>query len=93
MHSFTVIILVCPFILLILPANFFDSGQSLCLSKSLLNLECLGCGITRAIQHLIHFEFKEAWILNKLAYVLLPVFIYLWIKEVIKVYSFFKIKH
>lgn len=92
-YSLTIIILICPLILLILPANFFDSGQSLCFSKSLLNMECMGCGLTRSIQHLIHFDFKEAWMLNKLAFVLTPIFIYLWIKEALKVYSFFKIKH
>jgi hypothetical protein len=63
-----------------LPASFFDHGQSLCLSVLLLNKECFGCGITRAIQHAIHFDFYTAWNYNKLVVIVAPVLFFLWLK-------------
>lgn len=73
--------------LIILPSNFFDSGQSICLSVLLLNRECYGCGMTRAIQHLIHFEFEMAYNYNKLSFVVFPLFVYLILKELLKLYK------
>ena len=77
-------------VLLILPATFFDSGQSICVSMLLFNKECYGCGMTRAIQHLIHFDFKSAYDYNKLSFIVFPMFVYLTLVEVRKIY--FKIK-
>lgn len=73
-----------PFLFLLLPANYFDKGESFCPSKRLLNIECLGCGITRAVQHLIHFQFKEAWHFNKLSFLLVPFFGYFWTSQTLK---------
>lgn len=73
-----------PFVLLILPANFFDSGESWCFSQVLLNEECPGCGITRGIQHAIHFNFKQAWEFNKLFVIVLPILVFIWIKTLIQ---------
>ena len=56
-----VVLLIVPLVLLILPADFFDNGQSLCLSQLLLEKECPGCGLTRGLQHLGHFDFQTAW--------------------------------
>ena len=33
--------------LFFLPADHFDSGQSMCASKWLFDIECLGCGIKK----------------------------------------------
>lgn len=67
-----------PFILLIMPANYFDDGQSICLSVLLLGQECYACGLTRATMHLIHFDFEIAYTLNKASFVLFPLLVYLW---------------
>jgi hypothetical protein len=67
--------------LLLLPADFFDQGQSICISVLLLDKECYGCGMTRAVQHLIHFDFNAAWQYNKLSFVVLPLFIGMFIWE------------
>ena len=71
-------------LLLYLPADHFDEGQSICLSVLLLDTECYACGMTRGIQHLIHFEFAEAWRFNKLSFVVLPLLIYLISSSIIK---------
>lgn len=73
-------------VLLILPATFFDQGQSICISMVLFKQECYGCGMTRAIQHLIHFDFSTAYNYNKLAFIVFPMFVFLILKEVKKLY-------
>ena len=69
-----------PLVLLILPATFFDDGPPMCLSVILLKTECLGCGMTRGIMHLIHFEFNEAAYYNVGSFVVFPVLAFLWAK-------------
>ena len=81
------IVLVAPLFFLFLPADYFDYGESLCPSKRLLDMECLGCGMTRATQHSIHLDFKTAWEYNKLFVVVVPAIIYYWAKYIY--YSFF----
>lgn len=64
--------LALPVFLLILPADWFDYGTSICPSRLLLDRDCPGCGLTRAVQHAIHFDFSAAWQFNKLIVVILP---------------------
>jgi hypothetical protein len=73
-------------VLLLLPADFFDTGQSLCISQLLLHKECLGCGITRAVHHFIHLEFQTAWNFNKLVVIVLPILIFIWGDQVYKTF-------
>lgn len=78
------ILVIIPIILLFLPADYFDEGQSICLSVLLANTECFGCGMTRAIMHLIHFEFDSAWSFNKISFIVLPLTVFVLISELIK---------
>ena len=70
-----------PFVLILLPADFFDKGQSICISVLLLDTECYGCGMTRAIQHLIHLDFSAAAEFNKLSFIVFPMLSFLWVVE------------
>lgn len=79
------IISVAPLVLILLPVDFFDKGESICLSKVLLNMECYACGMTRAVMHLIHFDFEAAWQFNKLSFIVLPLLFPLWLKSVFTV--------
>ena len=72
--------ILIPLVLLILPADFFDEGRSICLSVLLLGEQCYACGLTRALQHLIHFEFVEAYYYNVLAFIVFPAFAWYWWK-------------
>jgi hypothetical protein len=76
--------LLIPVILLLLPATFFDEGQSLCLSQLLAGVSCYGCGMTRAIMHLIHLDFAAAYEFNKLAFITFPVLSFLWLQGFLK---------
>jgi hypothetical protein len=73
----TVFFILVPIILLILPADYFDNGQTICLSVLIFGIRCLGCGMTRACMHMIHLEFGKAYSFNPLSFVVLPVFSYL----------------
>lgn len=78
---FTIVVLF-PFLLLLLPANFFDSGQSLCLSQLFFKKSCPACGMTRSIMHLIHLEFEEAFAYNMMGFVVLPFLCVLWLLQI-----------
>ncbi|MBL6657737.1 MAG: DUF2752 domain-containing protein [Flavobacteriales bacterium] len=82
-----VILLLIPLILIVLPADFFDKGQSICLSVFFFNKNCYACGMTRAIQHLIHFDFHIAYEYNKLSFLVLPLLIISYYKTIKKVYK------
>jgi len=60
-------------VLILLPANFFDEGQSICLSVQLFGKECYACGLTRSIMHLIHLDFREAIFYNPLGLIVMPI--------------------
>ena len=86
-RTYLTVILIIPIILLILPANFFDDGQSICLSILLFDKNCYACGMTRAMQHLIHLDFSTAWEFNKLVFVVIPLLSFTYIKEIKRVFS------
>ena len=73
-------------VLLVLPADFFDNGRTVCLSVILFNKTCYGCAITRAVHHLIHLEFSEAYNFNKLVVLVFPLISYLYLKEIVRIY-------
>ncbi len=76
------ILILIPFVLIILPANFFDSGSTICVSVFLFDTECYACGMTRAIQHLIHFNFLTAYSYNKLSVIVFPLLVLSYYNEI-----------
>ena len=79
-------LLLTPVILLILPSNFFDEGQSICLSYFLFDTECYACGLTRAIQHLIHLDFSIGYEYNKLSIIVFPLLFIVYYKKLMWIY-------
>ena len=79
---YLVILLLIPVVLIALPADFFDTGQSICFSIIFFNNECYACGMTRAIQHLIHFDFLIGYSYNKLSILVFPLLIMSYYSEV-----------
>ena len=75
---------IVPLVLLALPATYFDHGDAVCLSRILADIECYGCGMTRAFMHLIHLDFAEAWSYNKLSFVVFPLLAFLYGQELFK---------
>jgi hypothetical protein len=79
-----IVMIIIPILLIILPSDYMDHGQSLCLSRLIFNRECWGCGSARACMHFVHFDFREAWKFNKLSIIVTPILAFLWIKEIYK---------
>lgn len=71
-YSIAIFLSIAFITLLILPANYFDTGRATCMSVILFDIECYGCGMTRAIQHLLHLDFQKAYEFNKLSFIVLP---------------------
>ena len=72
-------LLIFPFLLWVMPATFFDkTGFELCPSKLFFNLECFGCGMTRAVMHLHHFDWTEAIYYNYAVVLVYPSLILIW---------------
>ena len=83
-------IVLVPVVLLLLPADFFDSGKSVCLSKIFFDVQCYACGLTRGIMHLIHLEFEEAFAYNMLSFIVLPLLMVVWIQWFFKEWKLYK---
>ncbi|MFK7807650.1 MAG: DUF2752 domain-containing protein, partial [Saprospiraceae bacterium] len=68
-----VALLLVPIILWILPGDFFDDGEwILCPSRALFDIECFGCGMTRAVQHMHNFQWEDAVYYNKFVLAVYP---------------------
>lgn len=80
-----IVLFIMFMVLLYLPANYFDEGQSICISVLLFDIECFGCGMTRAIQHLLHLDLSGALYYNKFSFVVFPLIIFLLLNEFYKI--------
>ena len=87
LYTYFGILVSIPFVLILLPANFFDSGNSICLSVLFFDQECYACGLTRSIQHLIHLDLIKALSFNKLSVLVFPWLIISYIKEIRRLYN------
>jgi hypothetical protein len=75
-----ILLILTPVILWILPGDFFDGeGFILCPSRLFFGIECFGCGITRSVMHMHHFQFDDAVFYNTLGLVVYPALIVVWI--------------
>jgi hypothetical protein len=74
-----IMLLIFPILLWMLPSDMFDNtGVELCPSKAFFDVECPGCGLTRATMHLHHFEWQDALYYNYAIVVIYPALVILW---------------
>jgi hypothetical protein len=73
-----------PFLFSFVSLDKLDGKQSICLFKNIFGIDCYGCGITKAIISAIQLDFIRAFNYNKLIIVVMPLIIYLWVKEIIR---------
>ena len=78
------VLFLLPFFLLILSLDELEVKHSICLFKNLFGIECYGCGITKAVIAATQLDFIRAFNYNKLIVVVMPLLLYLWIKEIVK---------
>ena len=77
-----VIFISMPILLLIIPTSFFENGHSICLFKYFFDIECPGCGMTRALSCFFHFDFIKGIDYNKQIIIIFPLLSYLYIKHI-----------
>ena len=76
--------IVLPAMLYFIPVEWLNQQHSICLFKNLFDIECYGCGITKAVIASIQLDFVRAFNYNKLIIIVMPLMIYLWVKEIVK---------
>lgn len=66
-------------------AFIFEPGKSgifpACMFRTLTGLACPGCGSTRALHQLLHGHIVNAFVLNPLLLVVLPILLYLLVRH------------
>lgn len=72
-------------------ANIIDITLP-CLSKSLLDIECPGCGITTACVHIAHGNLAMAYESNFLVFIILPIALVLLVLDYKKFHKSYHIK-
>ncbi len=80
-------LVITPIIILLLPADYFNNGQALCPSMRFFNVECPGCGMTRAVMHLVHFDFESALFYNWGSFIVVPILGVYWLLWTKKAYD------
>ena len=58
--------------------------HSVCIFKFLTDIDCPGCGITRAFSELFKLNFKEAYNYNPRIIIIAPMLFFIWISALIK---------
>jgi len=77
-------ILLATFIFYNIPKQYFGYGFPICVFKNIFNIECIGCGTTRAFWSILHLQFREALEYNKLSIITFPLLTYSIISWVFK---------
>jgi len=71
-----------PILFYFIPVNKLNGLHTICLFKNITGHECYGCGITRAVLSVLHFDFYTAFCYNKLVVIVFPLLVYIWGKTV-----------
>jgi hypothetical protein len=75
-----ILLIAIPITLCLLPVDYFDHGQATCLSVIFFDMECYGCGMTRAVMRMMHFDITGAYKFNPLIIPVFPLLALIWLK-------------
>jgi hypothetical protein len=67
-----ILLIIFLFIFYNIPTKYLGDTYPICLSRIIFNHNCWGCGTTRAIWSIIHFNFNQALEYNKLIVITFP---------------------
>lgn len=79
--------ILIPLVLIILPADFFDEGQSISLFELFGVKDYYSKGMTKSVMHLIHLDIKTSWEFNKLGVIVLPLLSFVWARGFLRDYK------
>ena len=75
---------ILPLFMLIVPLSSLESYPSLCLFKNIAGIDCIGCGMTRAVSSLLHGDAEKAYRYNRLVVIVFPLLLYSWMTFISK---------
>lgn len=76
--------IIFPIIVLLIPVDYVEANPIPCVFRTFFNIECIGCGMTRASLNLLHFNFAKAYEYNRLVFIVLPLVISLYTIQFLK---------
>ena len=75
-----IVLMIIPIFLWIVPAGQFDdTGVIICPSRFIFDIECFGCGMTRAVLHMHHGDFEQAVYYNVFVLLIYPLLVGFWL--------------
>jgi len=86
-NLFRLFVIMIPFFLYLVPLEWLVKQHTICIYKNITGRDCYGCGITRAVLSVLHFDFEKAFNYNRLIIIVFPLLIYIWIKTIISMYK------
>lgn len=86
-----IIILALPLLAYILAYILIKYNDSpICIWKNIFHRDCWGCGLTRAFESFCRLDFKQAMTYNNKIFIIVPILLYAWLKEIIKTWKSLK---
>lgn len=61
-----------------------EQERSICLIKNIFDINCYGCGITKAVIAVIQIDLLGAYLYNKMIVVVMPLLLYVWTREILQ---------
>jgi hypothetical protein len=81
-HNWLLTFLGAYFIISIFLFSYLNINIAIpCLIRLTTGFQCPGCGLSHAFAHMIKLEFTEAWVANKISFVVLPLGAYYVVKD------------
>ena len=75
-------LLLLPILFYFIPVSKLNGQHTICLFKNITGYECYGCGMTRAVLSVLHFDFHTAFCYNRLVVFVFPLLVYVWAKTI-----------
>ena len=78
------VIVFAPIVIILTPLSSVEN-KSFCLYTNIFGFHCPGCGMTRAMFSMLHFQFNMAIRYNRFVILVFPIFTYYWVQYFIKI--------
>lgn len=90
------IIRLCLYIVVVIiayltPLSFIES-RSFCIFNNLFNIKCIGCGVTRGLFNILHFNLRQAFNYNHFSLIWFSLFVLLLLNDITIIIKLLAIK-
>ena len=87
------ILVTIPLAIILMPKSIIFDGSTICLFKNIFGINCLGCGMTRAIFLVFEGNIITACQLNLRVLVVFPILVALWTELIYKQINSFRLDY